>query len=90
MQIARITGPVVSVHKHSAYDGLKLLKAQPLDAKLESAGDEVVAVDLVDAGDDDLVLVTSEGRWARERFGSDAPIRSVIVAIVAGVEYSPA
>lgn len=90
MQIARITGPVVSVHKHSAYDGLKLLLAQPLDGQLVSSGEPLVAVDLVDAGIDDLVLVTSEGRWARARFGEDAPIRSVIVAILAGVEYSPA
>ncbi len=90
MQIARITGPVVSVHKHRAYDGLKLLLAQPLDARLKTSGAPVVAVDLVDAGTDDLVLVTSEGQWARARFGSDAPIRSVIVAIVAGIDYEPA
>jgi microcompartment protein CcmK/EutM len=87
MQIARVTGPVVAVHKHPSYEGLKLLLAQPLTAALEDSGDPVVAVDLMDAGTDDLVLITSEGQWARARFGDRAPIRSVIVAVLEGVEY---
>ncbi len=86
MHIARIAGHVVSVHKHSAYVGKKLLLVQLLDAALQSSGDPVVAVDMVDAGAQDLVLVTSEGGWAREQFGKDTPIRSTIVAIVAGVD----
>lgn len=87
MQISRILGHVVATRKHASYTGRKLLVAQPLGATLKPQGEQLVAVDMVDAGVGDLVLVSSEGRWAREQFGDDAPIRSLVVAVLAGVEY---
>ena len=87
MQIARVLKNLVATRKHDAYRGKKILIVQPLDRNDKPAGEQVVAVDLVDAGIGDLVLVSSEGRFARETFGKDAPIRSMIVAILEGVEY---
>jgi ethanolamine utilization protein EutN len=89
MQIARILGCVIATRKHAAYKGRKLLVAQPLDRVLRPQGQQLVAVDMVDAGVGDLVLVTSEGRWAREQFGDAAPIRSLVVAVLAGVDCDP-
>jgi microcompartment protein CcmK/EutM len=86
MQIARILKHVIATRKHVAYKGRKLLVAQPLTPALKPQGEQLVAVDMVDSGVGDLVLVTSEGRWAREQFGDDAPIRSLVVAVLAGVD----
>ena len=35
----------------------------------------------------DLVLIASEGKWTRQRTGGDVPVRSAVVAVLAGVEY---
>ena len=88
MQIARVVTHVVTTRKHHAYTGRKLLLARPVDSRGRYQGEPVVAIDLVDAGKGDLVLISSEGRWARECFGSDAPVRSTIVAVVGGVDYA--
>jgi ethanolamine utilization protein EutN len=90
MQIARVRGPVVSTRKHASYTGKKLLLVQPLGLRRQPQGDPMVAVDLVGAGTGDLVLVSSEGRWARERFGAEAPLRSLVVAVLADVEIDAA
>jgi microcompartment protein CcmK/EutM len=87
MQVARVLKNIVATRKHEAYRGKKILIVQPLDRDDRPSGDQVVAVDLVDAGVGDLVLVSSEGRFARDTFGKNAPIRSMIVAILEGVEY---
>jgi len=87
MLIARVVRNVVSTRKNDAYRGKKLLVVQPLGRDQKPEGDEVVAVDLVAAGVGDLVLLTSEGRFAREIFGAEAPIRSTITAILEGVDW---
>lgn len=87
MQIARVCKHIVATRKHEAYRGCKLLLVEPVDREGKPAGEEVVAVDLVDAGVGDLVLVSSEGRFAREQFGMTAPVRSTVVAIIDGLDY---
>jgi ethanolamine utilization protein EutN len=87
MVIGRVVDRLVATRKHPAYVGHKLLVVQPVDRDSSPAGDQVVAVDLVDAGPGDLVLVASEGKWTRQRTGGDVPVRSAIVAVLAGVDY---
>ena len=87
MQIARVLKHIVATRKHEAYRGWKLLLVEPVDRHDDPAGEQIVAVDLVDAGVDDLVLLSSEGRFAREMVGESAPVRSTIVAIIEGMEY---
>ena len=60
---------------------------QPLAPGGESLGSQVVAVDHVQAGVGDLVLVLTEGNDVRQILGADAgPIRSLVVGIVDAVE----
>ncbi len=70
---------VASVH-HAAYDHQKLLIVQPVDG-----GDSFLAVDRVQAGVGDLVLVNQEGNSSTRqllKLGQQVPIRSLIVGIV--------
>ncbi len=90
MKLCRVIGTVVATVKHPAFDGQKLLACQPLDAAGRFAGDSFLAVDRVQAGVGDRVLVNQEGNGARQIFGLKAtdklPIRSVIVGVVDRVD----
>ncbi len=45
MKFGKIIGRVISTQKVESFEGLKLVLVQPLNEKLESAGDVLVAVD---------------------------------------------
>ena len=50
MRLARVRGNVVSTIKHPTYDGRTLLLCQPVTPSGEARGEQVVAVDHVQAG----------------------------------------
>ncbi len=78
--------------KHPAYLGHPLFVVQPLDELGADAGASFVAIDHVQAGIGDKVLVLTEGNGARQilQQGDQTPIRSVIVGIVDHVELGTA
>lgn len=83
MKICRVIGSVVATAHHQAYDGQKVLMVRPETPDGKPAGKGAIAVDLMQAGPGDRVLVLSEGTGVRQLLGQDAgPIRSVIVAII--------
>ncbi|MEZ4462847.1 MAG: EutN/CcmL family microcompartment protein [bacterium] len=83
MKICRVQESVVSTMKHPTYEGLSLYCVVEVDERGEDTGKEFVAVDRVQAGPGDVVLVMQEGNGVRQLFGvQDLPIRSIIVAIV--------
>jgi ethanolamine utilization protein EutN len=88
MTLARVEGSVVATAKHPSFDGRKLLIVQPLDENRAPAGDPFLAVDMVQAGAGDLVLVNREGNGNRQllKMGAIVPIRSLIVGIVDHVD----
>jgi ethanolamine utilization protein EutN len=90
MLIGKVTGNIASTIKHHVYIGKKLLNVAILTPGQEPTGESVVAVDSVDAGVGDLVLITQEGRSAMAIVGqSDVPVRTVIVAIIDRIETYP-
>jgi microcompartment protein CcmK/EutM len=87
--IAKVIGTVVSTIKHSAYYGYKLQVVQPLHLAGHSPDDSFLALDSVDAGIGDTVLVMREGNGARQVTQiKDAPIISMIVGILDTVEIA--
>ena len=87
MRLCRVKGTVVSTAKHEVYLGQKLMVVQPVDETGQDQGDSFLAVDRVQAGEGDLVLVNSEGNGARQLFGIETlPIRSLILGIVDQVD----
>ena len=74
--------------KHPAYEGHKILVVQPVDEEGLASGSSFLAVDFVQAGEGDTVLVAPEGNAARQMFGDDtAPVHSVITAIVDHIAF---
>ncbi len=83
MFIARVIGEVVSTIKHPALTGRKLLVVEKLTERSEPTGESVLAVDSVDAGEGDTVLVLDEGSSAALVTELDnPPIRTVIVGVI--------
>lgn len=91
MLIARVVGNLVATRKHPSHEALKLLLVQPLNLDGTDRGDAVVAVDAVDAGVGDRVLLTSEGfcamssvdRWPM------SPIDSAVIGVVDHIDLIP-
>ena len=87
MILGRIAGEIHSTINHPFYNAKKLLVVEKTDPEGRPTGDYLVAVDAVDAGVGQHVLVLDEGNGARQVFASsDAPVRSVVVGIVDRVE----
>lgn len=87
MKLCRVLAPVVSTVKHPTYEGQRLLAVRVLDERLADTDEELVAVDRVQAGEGDVVLVMQEGNGVRQLFKvTKLPIRSVIVGIVDAVD----
>ncbi len=87
MIIAKVIGTIVSTIKHSAYHSYKIQMVQPLHLVDQPPDDAFLALDNVDAGIGDTVLVMREGNGARQITQiKDAPIISMIVGILDSVE----
>ena len=84
MTIARVIGSVTATMKHPDYEGKKILAVQPVDHTYQPAGKVILAVDAVQAGIGDIVLVIDEGSSARLMLkdNSIVTIRTVIGGIV--------
>ena len=90
MNLARVTGSVWMTQRHPAFEGKKLLTVQPETPEGRPLGAPSVAVDVVDAGIGDRVLLMEEGNGSRQLMGDlAAPIRGVIVGVVDGVDLPP-
>ena len=88
MELGRVVGTVVSTIKTPGLNSFKLLMVSPFGAGEASQSQEpsYVAIDLVGAGEGDIVLVT-EGSAARASPGSEgAPTDAAIVAVVDTVQ----
>ena len=87
MTLGRVIGTVVSTAKLEALRGHKILMVRPVDPEGREAGAVTLALDSVQAGVGDTVLIIDEGNSARMIVGdSMAPIRTMVVGIVDQVD----
>lgn len=83
MILAQVKGSVTSTRKHPSFAGWKLLICQPVDPQGNLNGSPVVAIDPQGAGRRDHVIVSTDGKAARNTVGDQkSPVRHMIVAIV--------
>jgi len=82
MLIARVVGTAISTIKDEKVKGRKLLVLKQTDPAGNLIGIPYVAVDLVDAGEGELVL-TGHGSSARQtNLTKDCPVDAVVVAVI--------
>ncbi len=86
MLLAKVVGTVVATRKDERLVSSKLLVARPIDPAGKPEGNYLVAVDTVDAGVGETVLIVS-GSSARMASGlKDTPVDAAIVGVVDHVE----
>jgi microcompartment protein CcmK/EutM len=86
MKIARVIGTTISTIKDEKVRGSKLLIVRQTDESGELIGKSFVAVDLVDAGINDLVL-TGHGSSARQTYQTkECPVDAVVIAVIDHLE----
>lgn len=82
MIIAKVVGSAVATLKLEALRASKLLVVRPASARGEVTGEPFLAIDLVGAGEGELVFVT-QGSSARAAAGNmSSPIDAAIVGIL--------
>ena len=88
MLLAKVVGTVVATRKDPRLVSNKLMVVRGVDPRGQAEGNYLVAVDTVDAGVGETVLIVS-GSSARMASGmKDCPIDAAIVGIVDAVEVA--
>ncbi len=83
MIIGKVIGALHSTINHNFYDEKKILVVDKLKPDGSSTGDYLIAVDTVDTGAGETVLVIDEGNSARQIVDEEnAPIRSIIIGVI--------
>ena len=87
MLIARVVGNVVASQKNAKLEGAKLMLVQPLYLAGAPRGGTVLAIDSVDAGVGDRVLLVQDGKAAQQALGrGTAAVDAAIVGVVDAVD----
>jgi ethanolamine utilization protein EutN len=86
--LAKIVGTVVATRKDPRLVSNKLMVVRPVDPRGKAEGNYLVAIDTVDAGVGETVLVVS-GSSARMASGlKDCPVDAAIVGIIDEIEMN--
>lgn len=96
MRLAKVVGQVVSTVKEPGLDGFKILLVEDLDPtdpdRAQFGGESYPAVDVVGAGEGEVVLVTA-GSAARVpsasgRTATDAAVVAIVDSVIVGGEVT--
>ena len=90
MFLAKIKGNIVSTPKNKFLIGHKLLIVHPIDYNGNLIGKkDFIALDQIDAGIGDSVIVVQEGDAVEQILGhANAPVNTMIIAIVDDIEIN--
>ena len=87
MLIGKVVGDVVATQKTPSHVGRKILIVQPLQLDGSNRGEAVLALDSVDAGIGDRVLLVAEGFSAMTAVGRpNSPIDMAVIGIIDTVD----
>lgn len=86
MLITKVVGSAVATVKDENLVGTKLLVVRETDVTGEPIGKPIIAVDTVDAGTGDLVLIAAGSSARQTSITKDRPVDAVIMAILDSLE----
>jgi microcompartment protein CcmK/EutM len=87
MILAKVLTQIVSTEKHPSLKGHHLYWVQPVKAEGGPNGDPFIALNSVDAGPGDTVIVCNEGTGCRQIFDAGIfPVNHVIAGFVDQIE----
>jgi ethanolamine utilization protein EutN len=83
MLVGRVIGNVVATRKDASHAARKILVVQPLNLDGSDRGEAVLALDAVDAGIGERVLLSAEGFSAMTAVGRpNSPIDTAVIGII--------
>jgi ethanolamine utilization protein EutN len=83
MLIARVIGDVVATQKDPSHHARKILLVQPVNLDGSDRGEAVLALDAVDAGIGECVLLSTEGFSAMTAVGRpNSPIDAAVIGVI--------
>ena len=88
MILAKVIGNVVATQKNQRYEGARIMLCRKLTAELAETDETLLALDSVDAGQGDTVLIVQEG-WGASTAATGkagAAIDSAIIGVVDHVD----
>lgn len=87
MLMGRVVGDVVASHKVPSHVGRKILLVQAENLDGSPRGNPVLALDAVDAGTGDRVLLATEGFSAMTAVGRpNSPIDMAVIGVIDAVD----
>ena len=90
MLIGRIIGEAVATQKDPHHQGFKALLVQPLNLDGSDRGSAVIALDAVDAGIGDRVLLVTDGYAAATGVGqARSSIDMAVIGIIDRLDLAP-
>ncbi len=91
MLIARVVGDLTATQKHATHEGRKILLVQPLNLDGTDRGGAMVALDAVDAGIGDRVLIVTDGYAAMTAVGRPlgSPIDVAVIGFIDRIDLMP-
>ena len=86
MLIAKVVGTAVATIKDEKLEGTKLLVVREADVEGNPTGKPLIAIDSVDAGVGDLVLIAAGSSARQTTMTKDRPVDAVIMAVLDSLE----
>jgi ethanolamine utilization protein EutN len=84
--LARVLGNVVATQKNARYRNARIMLVQPINPDGSARGSSLLALDSVDAGEGDIVIVVQEG-WSASTAATGEQGAAIDSAIVGVVDY---
>ena len=89
MVLGRVVGSVVSTQKEKLLEGVKFLVVEKIDpSSMNGAGDFVIAIDGVGAGEGEVVFYVSGSSARMTEVTTGRPADATITAIVESIDLS--
>lgn len=85
MLLGRVVGNVVATQKNARYDQARIMLVQPVNVDGSPRGGTIIALDSVDAGEGDLVLLVQEG-WSASTAATGQPGAAIDTSIIGVVD----
>ena len=86
MLLAKVIGNVVATQKNQRYEGARVMLCRQITPEGKEMDKTLLALDSVDAGEGDIVLVVQEG-WSASTASTGKPGAAIDSAIIGVVDY---
>ena len=86
MLLARVLGNIVATQKNQRYEGARVMLCRQIDPNGEDMEYTCIALDSVNAGEGDIVVIVQEG-WSASTATTGRPGAAIDSAIVGVVDY---